>query len=407
LPDWEQLERDADAEADARLAWPAPKDPDRAVDPAEHDLATLLPLFDETEDDARGRARYLLELNEHLARALRSQWMRWWKRWWPADGIVRVTDATRPLLERQRLRERPYSVTSLERFAHCPYRFALSAIHRLQPREEAVPIIRLDPLTRGSMVHEIQAKVLRALADDDRLPVTADELDDALRILDDTADHVTKDWEEDLAPAIRRVWLDELDAIRADLRVWLRRLVGSPWTPAHFEMSFGLPLSESSDPSAQAEPAVLEDGWQLRGAIDLVERDGERLRVTDHKTGRARVQDGAIVGGGTSLQPVLYSLATEKVLGGKVAEARLSYCTARGGFEDRTVEMNEFARLQGKQVLEIIDRAIAEGRLHPAPREKECRWCDFRAVCGGSEERRVRIKDGAPLDDLRELRRLP
>ena len=149
LPDWERLERDAEAEADARLAWPAPRDPDRAIDCAEHDLASLQPLFEKTPDEARGGARYLLEMNEHLARALRSQWARWWKRWYPADGIVRTTEHTEPLLQRQRPMRRPFSVTSLERFAYCPYRFFLSAIHRLEPREEAVSIVQMGSADEG------------------------------------------------------------------------------------------------------------------------------------------------------------------------------------------------------------------------------------------------------------------
>ena len=101
-----------------------------------------------------------------------------------------------------------------------------------------------------------------------------------------------------------------------------------------------------------------------------MERGEAGLRVTDHKTGAARVQEGAIVGGGESLQPVLYSLAAERVLKQDVVAARLSYCTARGGFQERSVEINEWSRLQGRQVLDVIDRAVEHGRLHPAPREK-------------------------------------
>lgn len=407
LPDWEKLELKAEAEADARLAWPAPKRPERAVDCAEHDLATLLPLFDAPADEVRGRARYLLELNDHLARALRSQWARWWRRWWPADGIVRVTDETRPLLERQRPTQRPYSVTSLERFAYCPYRFFLSAIQRLEPREDAVALVQLDPLTKGSLIHEIQARTLVALRDDDRLPLVEEERDEAQQILDGMVDRIAAAYEEELAPAIQRVWQDEVETIRADLRVWLGRMVGSEWTPAHFELSFGLSLTESSDPAAQAEPVELDGGWKLRGAIDLVERGPQGLRVTDHKTGLVRVQDGAIVDGGKSLQRVLYSLAAEKVLKEDVVSARLFYSTARGGFTERSVDINEWSRLQATQVLDAVDSAVSEGRLHPAPREKDCRWCDFRSVCGPHEERRVRVKDAGPLSALSDLRQAP
>ncbi|MEZ5064451.1 MAG: PD-(D/E)XK nuclease family protein [bacterium] len=406
IPDWEQLEREAETEASARLAWPAPHDASRAIDAAEHDLASIEPLLDAPVEDARGRARYLLELNDHLARALRSQWARWWRRWWPSDGIVRTTEETAPILATQRLSERAYSPTSLERYAACPYRFYLSAIQRLQPREDVAPIVQLDPLTKGSMVHEIQARTLRALRDDDRLPLVPEELEDARAMLDQQVDLVARTWRDELAPAIERVWEDEVADIRADLRVWLRGFVGSEWTPAHFELSFGL-VEARGDPAAVAEDVRVDGGWRLRGAIDLVERRGSDLRVTDHKTGMVRVPEGSIVSGGESLQPLLYSLAATRMLDAPVVEARLSYCTARGGFVDRVVPVNEWTLLQAQQVLQRIDRAVQDGHLMPAPKRDACRWCDFRTVCGPHEEVRTARKDPALLEELRDLREQP
>src|SRR5439155_18668021 len=40
VPEPQKMEREAAAAADARLAWPAPDDPSRAIDEVEHDLAT-------------------------------------------------------------------------------------------------------------------------------------------------------------------------------------------------------------------------------------------------------------------------------------------------------------------------------------------------------------------------------
>lgn len=407
IPDWVQLEREAENVANARLAWPAPDDPARAIDDAEHDLATLEGFLEKSGGEARGKARYLLELNDHLARALRSQWARWWKRWWPSDGIIRTTDETAPILQSQRPTERAFSPTSLERFAACPYRFYLSAIQRLEPRLEIAPLVQLDPLTKGSMIHEIQAETLRALRGDDRLPVQAEDLDHVQRVLDDTVDRTAKRWEDELAPAIRRVWLDEVESIRADLRVWLSHLSTSEWTPSFFELTFGLPQGDDAEPQSSADPVEVGEGWKLRGAIDLVERKGDELRITDHKTGRVRVQEGAVVGGGESLQPVLYSLAANRLLDLPVAEARLSYCTARGGFAERIVPINDWSLLQAKQVFERIDRSIADGQLPPAPKKDGCKYCDFRMVCGPHEEARTRRKDRALLRTLQEVRELP
>jgi CRISPR/Cas system-associated exonuclease Cas4 (RecB family) len=130
--------------------------------------------------------------------------------------------------------------------------------------------------------------------------------------------------------------------------------------------------------------------------------------VTDHKTGRARAKEGFIVGGGEMLQPVLYGMAVEQALGARVVSSRLFYCTAAGGFTDRAVSLGPMERRHGLEVLEIVDRAVEAGFLPPAPREGACQWCDFREVCGPSEELRASRKPSVPgLEELRALRNLP
>ena len=60
----------------------------------------------------------------------------------------------------------------------------------------------------------------------------------------------------------------------------------------------------------------------------MIERGpGGRLRVTDHKTGKVARRKTSIIGGGKMLQPVLYALAAERVLGEPVEAGRLYYCT--------------------------------------------------------------------------------
>lgn len=412
LPPYETLEREAAAAANARLAWPAPERPRTAIDAVEHDLAVLGPLLhDAPAWKAKGRARYLLELNPHLARSLRTRWLRWRSRKWdPADGIVRTTRATTPILAEHRLTRRPFSVTALQRFSVCPYQFFLSAIHRLEPREEAAAVIRLDPLTRGRLIHETQARTLRALRDAQALPLTEGRMPLAEERLDRVVDEVEAKYREELAPAIARVWQDEIDEIRSDMRIWLRRLAdrAGEWVPLYFEYTFGLGRDDGYDAHSRAEPVSLPGGWMLRGAVDLIERhrDGN-LRVVDHKTGQNRTTEGWIVGRGETLQPVLYSFAVEAALQETVTEARLSYSTTRGGFTECVVPMNEFARLYGAQVLETIDAAIESGALPPAPRKDACKLCDFRSVCGPSEENRTARKDKHLLEPLHHLRSLP
>ena len=411
IPDPQTLEREAAAAAGARLAWPAPDEPTRAIDELEHDLASLLALLRHSGSEFRGRARYLLDLNACLARSLRTRWARWRRNWTPFDGLVRLSEGTSRLLLASRPSARAYSTSALQLFSTCPYQFFLSAICRLAPREELGPLNRLDPPTRGRLFHEVQAECLRALHGAGRLPLTRETLDAAMAVLDGTLARVAEAYREQLAPAIVRVWQDEIESIRIDLRTWLERSVEGQavWEPFAFELAFGLPGLSGVDPRSVPTEVVLEGGWRLRGVVDLIERrrGGSGLRVTDHKTGVNRTTANMIVGKGETLQPVLYGLAVEQIFREPVAESRLSFCTRVGGFSERAVSMSGSTRRRGLEVLELIDRSVARGFLPPAPRDRACEYCDFRAVCGPLEERRLQQKDPAALEDLRTLRSWP
>jgi CRISPR/Cas system-associated exonuclease Cas4 (RecB family) len=100
-------------------------------------------------------------------------------------------------------------------------------------------------------------------------------------------------------------------------------------------------------------------------------------------------------------------MVVEQMTGQAVHEARLSFCTAAGGFRVRTVALSAQARRAGLEALEVVDRAIELGFLAPAPREGACTWCNFRPVCGASEEQRLQRKPQDRLRDLHELRSRP
>ncbi len=186
IPDLQRLKSAAAAAGDSTLAWPAPKDPAEAIDDQEHDLSVLRTLLEATDAAAvRGHAQYLLRLNESLRRSVTERWGRGQARWSHLDGLTRVTEATRGALESQRLQQRPYSISALQKFSACPYQFFLSAVYRLAPAERPEPLQRLDPLTRGSIVHRIQAVTARELERLNALPVTAASLSAALIVLEE------------------------------------------------------------------------------------------------------------------------------------------------------------------------------------------------------------------------------
>jgi CRISPR/Cas system-associated exonuclease Cas4 (RecB family) len=240
--------------------------------------------------------------------------------------------------------------------------------------------------------------------------IAAGPRDRILETLDRTLARIAAEYYERLAPAIDRVWQDEIASMRTDLRVWVDQLAtNADWEPWLFEFAFGLPGQPGHDPESLKDPVTIDKRFILRGSIDLVERKpGTKiLRVTDHKTGKNRSSKGSFIGGGAQLQPIIYSLAVEEATGCTVEGGRFSYCTTPGGFTDHSVPINERTRRMGIEVLEIIDRAVELGMLPPAPADRACGMCDFLTVCGPDRERAARKKAPHQIADLLELRGRP
>lgn len=410
LGGFEELRERAFASVPSRIGWPAPARSEDAIDEAEHDLALIEGLLVRPEAETIGMARYLLGANVHLGRALRFRAKRWTRKWTECDGLIDVTGEAKVALDKHALSQRSFSPTALQHFAACPYRFVMQAIFRLAPREEPAPLEDMDPLTRGSLMHEVQYELLTALRAQNRLPVTPDRLEDARAELERTMEKVAARHREELFPAIPRVWDDGVARVRADLVEWLRRMSLEPdYVPVHFELAFG-PVRGAVDRDAQSvdDPVKLDCGIQLRGSIDLVEARGRTLRATDYKSGKIRAKTGDVIAGGATLQPVLYALTLEKLFVGRPVEGgRLYYCTSAGDFTAVDIPLDERARKAAELVARTVQAAIETPFLPAAPEKNGCEYCDYARVCGPYEAIRTGRKGKARLAPLVTLRKEP
>jgi CRISPR/Cas system-associated exonuclease Cas4 (RecB family) len=392
--DVRQFEDEARMRTETTIGWPAPKNPAEAIDDLEFDLATLAPR-------APGSGQYLKRLPGRAVDALRSRWVRWHKPWKAADGLV-IEEIGSDALKPYGLKARPWSPSKLQQFARCPYRFALQGIFELRPVERPGAIQRLDPATRGEIYHEAQFQLLREGGQ-----IRPETLAAALERLDAVLCDVTRRWQAELAPAIAQIWESEIAALRADLRGWLQHRASTEpdWEPIAAELSFGLSDPTGRDPQSRKEEVPILDGVRLKGSIDLVERHTSGLlRVVDHKTGRPPDPRPEMVGGGEALQPALYALAAEQMLGTQVGIGRLYYSTIARNYDTIDVQMNEWSRRRAAQALTVIDEAMRDGFLPAAPRKDGCKGCEYLPVCGPYEEERAGVKSQAELGRLKELR---
>ena len=283
------------------------------------------------------------------------------------------------------------AVTELEKAAECPFRFFLKRGLGLRPvavraRDRDV---WLDPLTRGSQLHDVYAVFLRRVRDEQRRPT----LKDADWLVEYAQDRLAQLHEEMPAPTpeIRaRESTDFLD----DVQLFVEAEVDDRSTTAvGLEVSFGRPLDGEAEPLARAAPVAISlgDGMTLSiaGRIDRIHEVGAAtFEVLDYKTGGYWRNDWTgVFARGRRLQHALYGLAARELL-----KARYKKPTVRGGIyyfsshkgRGERVRIEAPALASVGAVLADLRAVITSGHFTRTTDEGDCRYCDYIAACGGN-----------------------
>ncbi len=421
VPTLAEIRAEAGRESKVVRGIRAPRDASLAIDRREFDLAQVASALGRPEarpGDA-GAAAYLLS-DQGLARALRQEYMRQQWKWQSPDGFLNPDQAAVEALERHRPGNRSFSATGLEAYAACPYQFFLKNLVRLRPVERPEALVHLDPLTRGSLLHDVFFHLGRAFRERGLAPLREERLDEAYELLADIFRRVEADVRERVAPAIDRIWRDQMDGLLGDLRGFLQRYAETGRVPLANELTFGMGAKQPADPASRTEAALLPGGLRLHGSIDVVEQLSDAsVQITDYKTGRASIEttgDQSVLFGGRALQPLLYALAYEALSGSPAASGRLYYATIRGAYLETVVDAaSEASRTVFESFVAGLDRAIQGGRFpalpNPGVTYRVCDYCDYLPVCGprpaGYARTKARAGFAAALDEVVGIRSLP
>jgi RecB family exonuclease len=309
---------------------------------------------------------------------------------------------------------RSVSVTDLEGIAACPYRFFLKRGLGLRPVDERERDrdVWLDPLTRGSELHDVYAALLRRCRDAKRCP---DKAKDAgwLRAL---AEGRLAELQREMPAATREIHDRESREFLADVELFLdAECEMSGGEPVGLEVSFGRPLDgDEAEPLAREEAVEIDlgDGLRFRiaGRIDRIDKVGpDEFQILDYKTGGywADTWKGSF-GRGRRLQHALYGLAAVELLKGQCKAPKVRsgvyYFPTRKGRRER-VEIVAPPTAKIAEVVADIRAVIREGAFVHAPDEGDCRFCDYRAACDNSvhaqAERKLADPALAPFGRLR------
>ena len=421
VPTLSEIRSQAGRESKVVRGIRAPRNASFAIDRREFDLAQVAGALGRPggRTVTAGTAAYLLS-DPALARALRQEYMRQQWKWQSPDGFLNPSPNALTALERHRPGNRSFSVTGLEAYASCPYQFFLKNLVRLRPIERPEALVHLDPLTRGSLLHDVFFHLGREFRERGLAPLSEERLGEAFELLTEVFWRVEAEVRERVAPAIDRIWQDQMDGLLGDLRGFLQRYASTGRVPLANELTFGMGARQPADPASRTQAAVLPGGLRLHGSIDVVEElPGGKVQITDYKTGRASIEttrDQSILFGGRALQPLLYALAYEALSGSPTASGRLYYATIRGAYLETVVDAaSEQSRAVFESFVAGLDRAIAGGRFpalpNPGVSYRVCDYCDYLPVCGprpaGYGRTKARAGFASALDEVVGIRSLP
>ena len=267
-----------------------------------------------------------------------------------------------------------FSVSALERYQDCPFKFFASDVLRLEEAPEDEPT--LSPRARGRFIHEVFQRFFEAWDRGGASTITPDRLDEARALFAEVA-----------APLLARLPEAEASLERT-------RLFGSAIAVGLVDVVLGI---EASRPAAVAERWLeyrLDGEFSLgsrdrraplRGVADRIDLlEGRRLRVIDYKSGYAPNVKRA-------LQVPVYALCAVERLESRdgqpwsIDEAayvafsgkRALVPVVRPGAPDPGPVL---AAARGR-LFDTLD-AIGRGEFPPRPHDPMiCTWCAYASVC--------------------------
>ncbi|HKA37874.1 MAG TPA: PD-(D/E)XK nuclease family protein [Thermoanaerobaculia bacterium] len=297
----------------------------------------------------------------------------------------------------------PFSPSRVQSLASCPFSYFVRHVLRVEAPEdvESDPTRWLSAMDEGSLLHEVFREFFEEISSAGEKPARAKHLDRILEI----ADRRIQAWCERIPPRSELAF----DRQREDIRFACRTLLTEEEkhcrevVPRFFEVPFGIARAAAAREGgiASAEPVSIEiapgRSFRLRGSIDRVDEapDGS-FQVWDYKTGHyLSVREGVGVRGGRQVQPALYAMAFETLLG----RAGKSGTVSRSGyfFPGRKGEGQRMAipvdRRETKATLGKLFDLLARGMFPHALSREDCRFCDYESVCGGKELASERAKE--------------
>jgi ATP-dependent helicase/nuclease subunit B len=269
------------------------------------------------------------------------------------------------------------SATRLELLARCPFGYFLRHVLKVQPPEEvALDRTRwLDPLQRGTLVHEVLCEFMGRVAETGEEVEAARHAPLLARIAGERIAETRRKIPEPSAAIFESERRDILETLDIFLAAEDKR------------EDKGRPLAFEKEIAGETIPLGEGRSFRLRGFIDRVDRIRPgAYRIIDYKTGSPAPYESLVhFGRGRTLQPALYAVALEQILARerpgerpRVVESGYLFPSRRG--EGHEIMVRGFDRDRLRRLLGDLLGLLGKGYFMAGP-DAKCGFCDYRAAC--------------------------
>ncbi len=359
---------------------------------------------------------FLSRFSSCFKNALLADRSRWGsKKFTPYDGVFESNEVLTLLKKRHSLGNSPVSASSLEMYAACPFRYFCNKILLLEILEEPEEIMSISPLDKGALLHDILFEFYETLHREGRLPLDSRDLPEYRSLVEKVSRSHFEKMERRGRTGVEMMWKIEQARLLDDLGKMMEKEIenADEYVPAHFEIRFGMPKSETYEGDLSTDEPVKfavgrKEKFLFKGRIDRIDlsKDGHHGRVIDYKSGAAYHKNDAFMGG-TALQLPIYILAAEEIMGRTMADsekrretsiafsdARYFYATRKGNFVTK-----KFSRECWEEKLDTLGfivrtiiAGIEKGIFFQTGDEKTCEYCDYAFLCGTAQDIRFERK---------------
>jgi ATP-dependent helicase/nuclease subunit B len=328
----------------------------------------------------------------------------------PYSGFIAENISEEAKEKLESFKENHYSISQLETYAKCPYKYFVERVLELEPIEE--PVEEIEAFEVGSLVHSIFFTFYRTLAEQKiSLADCSDEtFNYAVNLIFKIAEDKVKNvnFNSPLAFYEKEKILGLKGQTKNSILykfIEYERKNENGFIPYYFEIAFGKLKDDENKISIL--PNLKIDGVNVRGKIDRIDlnEEDDKFAVIDYKLGGRKPTNNDLTEG-ISLQLPLYMFAAKELIKAQLnkdfqADDAFIYSLKYDveNFGKLSIKSDYLAKKMGIEKSEVVQKLIdicienvknyvsliAKGKFNLTKlkdrENKVCGYCGFRSVC--------------------------